>query len=373
MIDCIGRKKKWWWCGLFALFMLILLVRAVSGSLYHRAEQRYGLSLAPEVSHEVFATNEDRVRLVINPEFLLPHLEHYLSEEDETDTIGPSTAELFRQLLPREIALLARSDLPSEKIYLTLFANEHRGGPYIHKTVNRANILARIPGVNWDFEGLELRGRGSLVAEGNIVFPESYKESRLEYWPLYSEEQSATVSRDHLFELVIDNSNGDILTFFAIMAAFLGEDWQNIIGYLFTVPILGHFGPPPSPVEFYDPAVSVILPVLESIHINANIKNKDTIMVLLSMRVEPEKGPYISDLISLFTYYALKEWLKTHLNLILDGSLQWDEKQNLIIGSYSVSGMQQKLKNIIGSAAMLVRDNEVMFDMAYIFNMLLQH
>jgi len=372
MIDCINRKKRWL-LGLYIFFVLILCGTAVFWSVYHRAEQRYGLSLAPEVSHEVFATNEDRVRFVVRPEFLLPYIEDYSSEEAETDIMGHSTKDIFRQFIPREIALMARADLPSDKIYLTLFANERRGGPFIEEWINSMNVLSRIPGVNWNPGGLELRGRGSLVAEGNIVFPESYKESRLEYWPLYSMEQVLTVSGDHLLELVIDNSNGDILTFFAIMAAFLGEDWQNIIGYLFTVPILGHFGPPPSPVEFYEPAVSVILPVLESIHINANIKNKDTIMVLLSMRVEPEKGPYISDLISLFTYYALKEWLKTHLNLILDGSLQWDEKQNLIIGSYSVSGMQQKLKNIIGSAAMLVRDNEVMFDMAYIFNMLLQH
>lgn len=373
MIDCIGRKKKWWWCGLFALFMLILLVRVVSGSLYHRAEQRYGLSLAPEVSHEVFATNEDRVRFVVRPEFLLPYIEDYSSEEAETDIMGPSTKDIFRQFIPREIALMARADLPSDKIYLTLFANERRGGPFIQEWINSMNVLSRIPGVNWNPGGLELRGRGSLVAEGNIVFPESYKESRLEYWPLYSKEQSATVSRDHLFELVIDNSNGDILTFFAIMAAFLGEDWQNVVGFLFIVPIPGHFGPPPSPAVYYESAVSIMFPTLEFVHINADIENENMVIISLSMDVKPEKGQWVLNFLSTFTFQILRIWLKDRFNLILDGSLQWDEKQNLIIGSYTVSGMQQKLKNIIGSAAMLVRDNEVMFDMAYIFNMLLQH
>jgi hypothetical protein len=89
---------------------LILGVATALWATYRIAEQRYGLSLAPEISHEQYADNECRVRLVVRPELLLPYLEHYMPEEGEAPMIGPSTSELFRRLLPREIALLARSD-----------------------------------------------------------------------------------------------------------------------------------------------------------------------------------------------------------------------------------------------------------------------
>ncbi len=121
---------------------LILGAAAALWATCHVAEQRYGLSPAPQISHEQYADNECRVRLVIRPELLLPYLDHYLPEEGEAPMIGPSTSELFRRLLPREIALLARSDLPSDKIYLTLFANEKYCGPYMQTRINNANVLA---------------------------------------------------------------------------------------------------------------------------------------------------------------------------------------------------------------------------------------
>ena len=177
--DSIANRKG----RVIALCVITVLILGVATALWatcHVAEQRYGLSPAPEISHEQFADNACRVRLVIRPELLLPYLDHYLPEEGEAPMIGPPTSELFRRLLPREIALLVRSDLPSDKIYLTLFANEQYGGPYMQTQINNANVLASVPGVQWTSKGLELRERGALVAEGALALPESLEPLALQ-------------------------------------------------------------------------------------------------------------------------------------------------------------------------------------------------
>ena len=350
------------------------ILLAVAGLLlaYRAIEQCYGLSPAPEVSHEVFATNEDRVRLVIRPEFLLPYLEHYLPKEEASAT-GPTTAELFRELLPREIAVLARSDLSTEKIHLMLFANEKRGGSYIQTRINNANVLAQLSGIEWITDGLELCEKGCLVAEGVLPLPPFMKEARLEHWPVQRQDSPDVINKGHFAELTVENSNGEMLTLFAIVAALAEEDWRSILGFLFIAPLLGHYGPPPSTAIFYEVAVSNILPKLNAIHVAVDTENKDNVTLSLFIDVDAENGPYLVPILSTITFPGLRLWLKDNPNLALEGSLKWDETESHIVGTYTLSGIQPILEDIIGSSSTLFRDNDAMFNLVYRLNTLFQN
>jgi|GEM_PF-2181601 len=69
----INKKKRLFILGIAITLMLLATVALLLA--HYITERRYGLSLAPEVSHELFANKEDRVQLVVRPEFLLPYLE----------------------------------------------------------------------------------------------------------------------------------------------------------------------------------------------------------------------------------------------------------------------------------------------------------
>ena len=392
MIERVNKIK--WGVSFLIVLTTLMLGGGVVFCLSLSTEQRYGLSLATAVSHEAFARDEDRVRLVIRPEFLLPYLEHYLPEEGESSAMGPSSAELFRELLPREIALLARSDLSTGKIHLTLFANESRGGPYIQARINRANVLAQLSGIEWITDGLELPERGVLIAQGSLVLPASSGKTEFAYWPIYNrklvkqnsqwvteatlleywpervQNPPVTSKGNHFVEVVVDNTNGDILTFFAVVAAVLGEDWSRVVCYLF--PLLTFVGP----VTCYhsvEAALSMILPTFNALCFTMELQDKNTILISILIKVPLGSWQFFEFYFSHAVFPQLGSWLHDNFNLILDGSLRWDETQDHIVGTYTLSGIQPILKDIIGSSSTLFRDNDAMFNLVYRLNTLFQN
>ncbi len=374
-------------------FVLIGLLLTAS-LCYCIIEQRYGLSLAPQISHEQYADNECRVRLVVRPELLLPYLEHYLPEEGKAPMIGPSTSELFRRLLPREIALLARSDLPSDKIYLTLFANEKYGGPYIQTQINNANVLASVPGVQWTSKGLELRERGTLVAEGTLALPASSEEREMEYWPVYERKMvmrdslwvtenrlleywpnrveappSVIISGEHFAELVVDNTNGDVLTLLAVSAAFLGEDWSKAVCFLFpAIGFIGRFGTPPTCEEALKGALLVFIPNITTFHMHAEYYDYNSVVLSLAIEVPIKDGPQLASFFSWATFPRLGSWLQENYNLVLEGAIHWDETEEVIVGTYTLSGIEPLLKDILSATTTLFEDRGPLFDMLYSVN-----
>lgn len=330
-------------CAVFGLgVILILLIKN------HIEEQRYGLSLAPEVSHMLFADNESRIRLVINPDLLLEHIEHYLPEDLEIPGTGASNSERLSQLLPREIAMLARSDLPADKIYLTLFANERRGGPRIQAWINSSNIFARTPKVNWTSDGLELRGRGTLVAEGVLTFPASLKETQLRLRPTHVQDQPTAIKGGHLAELAVDNINGDILSLVSVVADLSGEDWLNIMWcllppYSFIWP--GGIGAPSAEQAAM---VSNIVDHIDAICVTADLKDENTIALSLHIDMpNTEARDGTINLLSQITFPVIGGLIQKNFNLVLDGSMQEDEAENSIVGNYTLSGIQGYFKDML--------------------------
>lgn len=341
------QQRNWWLktalaLALCAAFLLSLIIPI---GIYIK-DQRYGLSLAPEVSHTQFADNESHVRLVINPDLLLEYIEHYLPEGLEVLGSGQSNLERISQLLPREIAMLARSDLPSDKIYLTLFANERRGGPRIQAWINSSNIFAKTPKVNWTSDGLELRGRGILVAEGVLTLPASLKETQQRLRPTHIQDRPTPIKGGYFAELVVDNINGDVFTLVNVVADFLGIDWGNILYFLVPPVDLsgGYLGPPSykGVVEY----ASRVFGDINVIHVIADLKDENTMAMSVNISINtPEGREGMVFILSYLTFPQLGDWLKDNYNLVLDGSVQGGETENSIIGDYTLSGVQGYFKD----------------------------
>lgn len=329
--------------GLCAAFVLGLILFVWIGNRIK--DQRYGLSLAPEVSHTRFADNESRVRLVINPDLLLEYIERYLPQGLEVPGSGQSNSERLSQLLPREIAMLARSDLPADKIYLTLFANERRGGPRIQVWINSSNVFARTPKVNWTSNGLELRGRGILVAEGVLTLPASLKETKQRLWPTHVQDQPTGIKGGHLVELAVDNINGDILSLVSVVADLSGEDWINIMWYLLPPFNLYPASLLPPSAE-HAALVSNIIGAIDAIRVTADLKDENTLALSIRINVpNSEDRDGTIGLLSGLGIPVISGLIKKHFNLVLDGSILEDKAENSIVGNYILSGIQGYFKN----------------------------
>ncbi len=311
-------------CIIVLVIMGVLFAGVVIAGLagLRMAETHWGWRLAPEISHEEFATTETRIRLVLKPELLAPYLIDFVPD-DAVDMPADrfELKEVLHHIIPREVALLARSDIIARRIRLTLFINEKRGGPLVATLVNEANPFAQAPQVEWTSNGLELHQRGALVAEGYIPIPGEVESELLQIWPSRAQEASATIEGNNQLELVIDNHNGDILALTGAIVAATGNDWNTL-----------------RQEDMADMAINI----MESIHVArlaANMIDGDTAAIDLEIAADQESGPTLHFLLTGLAEPQLKELLQEDFNMMLTGNLHWDEQRSAIIGAYTLTGM----------------------------------
>ncbi len=303
-----------------AVLFTLAIVAGVVGFNY--ADKQFGIRLAPEISHETLTTDNTRIRMVIKPELLAPYLVEYIPKDVEINTHGFEMQEILNQVLPREIAVLARSDMAARKFFLTLFANEKRGGPFISAAVNQEDPFAKIKQIAWKTAGLELQGRGSLVAEGDLSIPAGVDQELVKLWPTRSQQPPAAIQGNNQIELVIDNRNGDILALAAAAASASGKTWEEVRR---------------------EQAANMAIGVIESIdvaRIGANMTSKDTAEINLNIDADPETGPGLQFLIASVALPKLKDILKEDYNLILEGDAIWDDTKKAVIGNFTLTGLE---------------------------------
>ncbi len=313
--------------GIVAVLLLGLVIAGVVG--FRVANQRFGVSLAPEITHDAYAGADTRIRLVVKPELVTPYIEAYLPDDVEINTAGFKLGDVINHVIPREIALLAQSDMVGKKVRLTLFANERRGGPLLEMVIRESNVFANISEVNWTTDGLELHGRGALLAEGDIAIPEAAEAEILSIWPTRAQAPPTPVSGGHLAELVIDNRNGDIFAFAAAAVTAAGDDWEKIRAE-----------------DMADKVVNII----ESIYLcrmTADMQDKDTIALALRIDMHKDEGPLLHSLLSFLAMPWVDDHLKNEHNLVLDGQLQWDEEESAILGEYTISGIEVFMRKML--------------------------
>jgi hypothetical protein len=304
---------------LIVLIILVLLFLAlvIAGIIGVKiADTKFGISLAPEISHETLCDPDTRIRLLIRPEEAVPLLVQYLPPDVEMPISSIEVKDVAAQLVPREIALLIKSNMTTRKMQLTMFVNERRGGPVFEKVVREEQVLDQIRQIAWNTNGFELRERGMLVAEGALSIPEAVEKELLDIWPIPSQQPADGVQGTYHAELVIDNRNGDLLALVAAGASAAGEDWEKIRGE-----------------QMADMAISI----MEAIHVarlTANLVDADKAVFSLNIMADAKSGPGLQFLLSGVAMPWLRDMLKNEHDLILEGDVQWNEAQSAVMGEY---------------------------------------
>jgi len=313
--------------GIVAVLLLGLVIAGFVG--FRIANQRFGVSLAPEISHETYADADTRIRLVINPELATSYIEAYLPDDVEINTAGFKLADVMNHVVPREMAFLAQSDVIGKKVRLTLFANERRGGPLLEMVVRESNVFANMPQISWTTAGLELRGRGALLAEGDIPIPEVAESEILSLWPTRAQAPPAQVRGGHLAELVIDNHNGDILAFASAAVTASGDDWEKLRA---------------------EGMADTVVNIIESIYLcrmTADMQDKDTIALALRIDMHEDKGPLLHSFLSYMATPWVRDTLRNEHNLVLKGEMLWNEEESAILGEYTISGIEAFVRKML--------------------------
>lgn len=317
-------------CLIVIIVLAVLLALLAAGVFvaYRIGDQRMGLSQAPVISHEQAVKGDTRIRFVISPEKLAPFIAAYLPPKMQEAVARFMNAEdALSMVLPREIALLARSDILGKNMGLTLFANEKYLGRMIQERVNGSEFFSNIPQINWTTNGFELPERGFLYAEGNLPFPDSVEEDLNKLWPVAAKEPAAAAEGTSQAELVIDNRNGDILAVAGALVQASGQDWNLLKENQYGRTAIG---------------------IMESIHIGrlkADMMDMDTAAIQLRIDSDAEKGPGLQFLLSGLALPYLREHIKKNYALVLEGELPWNAGENAIIGSFKLTGLKPFLQS----------------------------
>lgn len=319
-------------CVIVLIVLAVLLVLLAVGVFvaYRVADERLGLSPAPPISHEQAVKGDARIRLVISPEKLAPFIPAYLPSEMQVQGLNLNT--ILDAVLPREVAVLAHSDVIGKKLALTFFANEKRLGLYIQNVVNASDFFSSLSQVTWVTDGFELPERGFLVAEGNLAIPDTVQETLFELWPTATTEPAATIKGMNQAELIIDNRNGDILAVAAAIAQANGQDWETLKDSQYGETVIG---------------------IMESIYVGrleANLLDSDTADIALRIDSDEEKGPGLQFLLSGLALPYLRDYIKEQYGLILEGELPWNAEENAIIGSFKLTGLEAFIKSRLAQA-----------------------
>jgi hypothetical protein len=317
--------KKGCLIGVATVALLLLLVGAV---VLFGANRSLGLVEAPIVGHNTVASSSTRFRAVIEVDRLLDHILSAIPAGTELPSWVPmDIEELLPKILPREIAVVGGSDYDSGKIGLTLFINERRGGPRIQQYINESFALQKIELVQWAPEGILFPNRGILQADGEIAIPDGLEDVYLERWRHDMPGSPFPVKGGHLFELALDNRNGEVLTLMGAITEANGGDWQRL---------------------FSDPQVKGFLDLLVYINhgrITADLLNKDTLQFDLRIDAESE----ISMGLEFFTFALpqIKQTVAQRYGLVLEGDAKWHEDEEALIGSFKLKGIEKKLQQYL--------------------------
>ncbi|NLO33296.1 MAG: hypothetical protein GX117_08075 [Candidatus Hydrogenedentes bacterium] len=315
-------------CLVVLIILAVLLALVVIGGFvaYSKYDTVLGLSESPVISHEEILVGDPRIRGIVNPLMAFPFLEEYITDDLDLPISPDQVKMLLPYVLPREITLLADSDLQGNQFNLTLFINEQRLGNYLEEQINASNALEKIKQIQWDEEGVVLPQRGDLHVNGTLPIPDSVQDDLVKLWPTQTAQPAARIEGDNQLELVVDNRNGDVLALAAAGVEAAGQSWESLIANQFGATAIG------------------IIESIQVLRIQANFIDKDTVKIHLNIASDEEKGPGLQMLLAGLALPALTKELQTNYALTLKGDLPWDANQNAIIGDLELSGIEYQIR-----------------------------
>lgn len=330
-------------CLIIAIVVPLLLI-AVAGVLGYRANRQFGLTEAPVVSYATVVTPDTRFHAVLKPDKLNDILLKYLPKDRiKLPSWTPWSVEtLIPKLLPREVALVAGSDYKGGKIALILFANERRGGPVVVQQLNQANPFRNLQQVQWDSKLMQLSQRGAITLHGDLAIPDGLEEKILENWSHEPPSNRISITGDHLLEAVLDNRNGEIMTFAATFMAMGGVEWQEIF----------------APVQPDDATIEAMArkmgqEIIKSITVaslNADLASADQATIRLSLSAPPTARGQMELTICGMIVPQAREYLRKQMNLTLNGTCLWNDQESALIGDFTLSGFEPLIAARVNAA-----------------------
>ena len=307
---------------------ILALMGGIAGAIAgYRLNQTYGWLPSSALTHDVLATPDTRVRVVVDTLRLGKDLEVYLPANLPVPGWLPwGLSDLLPKVLPREIALLGGSDFREGVFNLTLFLNEQRGGPYLPEFLNnQTQFKASTPAIIWDDPGFSLSERGKLTAQGHLVLPDGLESTILESWPLDTPGEPLVLLGGHLAEGAIDNRNGDIVTLIAACAPI----WGSSLAVLEANPQ-------------FSAALDLLRQVFD-IRLAVDFKNPDTVLIQLLLHANAEvrgrlefMGPFILPM--------LATEVKRKHGLVMESTYAWVVEEDIYKVDVTLTGVEEKLK-----------------------------
>jgi hypothetical protein len=315
------------------VIFLLVLVGGV-GFGYYYLDANVGLTESASVTYEEMLDENTRFIAMIQPDLAIPFLEPMLPVQSSQLPAwlpwGP--IELLRRGVPREVSLLAGSARDSGRIPFTVFVNERLGGPLIAQQTGAQPFFLQPGAVLWDDPPVKLPKRGQLEARGSFALSPAVLGHVTDLFS--TPKQGVTIeriTRDHLFEAVLDNREGDFLAFVGMMAEQNGQTLDQVLA---------------------DPNVAPMLTKLQSGRLTADITGPDEATIVLSLAMV-EGTPLQTRLAMLFAandiaFPQIQAMLAEQgLTLNLKNNQKADFKGGALIGNYTLSGFRDRVQAMI--------------------------
>lgn len=213
----------------------VVLVVAVAGAAfygYHTFDQSYGISEAPAFGYEELLDPTVRGALVIEPAKALDFVKGLLPAGQ---TAIPSwlpwdAGQLLEIGTFREAALLIGSDRAAGRVNLQVFLNERIGGPLIAREGSKQAFFKQMGPLTWNEPALELPKRGLLTGGAHLPLSESVKTAVEQYFQPVDGPVELPIKRDHLAEVYLDNTDGELLRIAGAALESRGGSLEPVLG-----------------------------------------------------------------------------------------------------------------------------------------------
>lgn len=218
-----------------AIGVVVLIVALVGAGVYgyYTVDKKFGLSEAPVHGYEELLNPNVRGALVIAPAKALDFVKGLLPAGQ---TALPSwlpwdAGQMLEMGTFREAALLVGSDRASGKVNFDVFLNEKVGGPLIAAEGSKQPFFQ--PGGSpliWNNPALELPERGVVKGSAHLPLSDAVKSAVEQYFKPLEGPVELPIKRDHLAEVYLDNSDGELLRLAGAFLETNGGSLDKVLG-----------------------------------------------------------------------------------------------------------------------------------------------
>ena len=323
-----------------AVFLLVLLGGAAFA--YYYADKNFGLTESASVTYEEMLDEDTRFVALVQPDMAIPFLEPMLPVQSSKlpSWLPWGPIEMLRRGVPREVAMLAGSSCGTGRIPFTVFVNERLGGPFIAQQTGALPFFLKPGAVLWNDPPVSLPRRGQLEARGSIpLSPAVQSQVSGMFTTPKQGVMTERLTRDHLFEAVLDNREGDFLAFVGALTELGGERLAD----------------PDAPTMeelLADPNVAPMLTNMKSGRLAADITGPDEVTILLKITMV-EGTPLQVRLPMLFAineavFPQVQAALATQgLTLNRKYGQKADFKDGVLVGTFTLNGFRERIQQAI--------------------------